>query len=83
MVEPRMVEPRRVEPRTQKNGPRRVELRRVGGPKFRAFFPLPPQFSFILPSLGRLLVEFRWCLERRGLEMFTFGVLRLSKTIVI
>ena len=25
------------------------------------FFPLPPQFSFFLPSLGGLLVEFCWC----------------------
>ena len=29
-------------------------------PKFRSFFPLP-QFSYILPSLGGLLVEFWWC----------------------
>ena len=33
---------------------------------FLSFFPL-----------GRLLVEFWWCLKRRGLGMFTFGVLSL------
>ena len=33
-------------------GPQRVGPRRVGGPKFRAFFfSLLPQFSFFLPSL--------------------------------
>ena len=52
--------------RTFRVGPRRVGPRRVGDPKFRVFFPLPPQFSFILPSLGGLLVEFWWCLKRRG-----------------
>ena len=62
------VGPRRVEPR-------RVEPRRVGGPKFRAFFPLfPPQFSFFSLSWG-LFVEFWWCLKRRGREMCTFGAL--------
>ena len=35
-------------------------------PKFRSFFPLPPQFSFFLPSLGCLLVEFWWCLKAPG-----------------
>ena len=54
-------------------------LRRAGGPQFRVFvFPLPPQFSFFLPSLGGLLVEFWWCLKRRGPEMRTFGALGLS-----
>ena len=34
------------DPEPRKMGPK-------GGPKFRAFFfPLPPQFSFFLPSLG-------------------------------
>ena len=50
-----------------------------GGPKIsRFFFPLPPQFSFFSPSLGGPFVEFWWCLKRRGREMCTFGVLRLS-----
>ena len=49
--------------------PEGVEPRRVGGQKFRVFFfPLPPQFSLFLPSLGGLLVEFWLCLKRRGLE---------------
>ena len=40
-------------------GPGRVWGARKGwgGPKFRAFFPLPPPISFFLPSLGGLLVE--------------------------
>ena len=33
-------------------GPKVVGARRVGGPKFRAFFSLPPEISFFLPSLG-------------------------------
>ena len=56
---------------------RRVVPRRVGGPKggakiggegqqFELFSPLPPQFSFFLPSLRGLLVEFWWCLKRRA-----------------
>ena len=62
----------------RKVGPRRgrVGPRRVGGPKVsRFFFPLPPQFSFFLPSLGGLFVEFWWCFRRPGPEMCTFGVL--------
>ena len=39
------------------------------------FFPLPPQFSFFLPSLGGLLVQFWWCFKRRESLMCTFGVL--------
>ena len=79
--EPRKMGPRRVGPR--RVGPRRVGCRRVGPRKVggakisRFFFPLPPQFSFF-PSLGGLLVEFWWCLKRRGPEMCTFGVLGLS-----
>ena len=58
----------------------------MGGPKgggpegWRAqnfaffFFSLPPQFSFFLPSLGGLLVEFLWCLKRWGPQMSTFGL---------
>ena len=56
-------------------GPRRGRPRRVGAQNFVLFFRLPPQFSFILPSLGCLLVEFWWFLKRRGPEMF--GVLGL------
>ena len=45
----------------------------------RFFFPLPPQFSFFLPSLGGpfrgILLVF---LKRQGPEMCTFGVLGLS-----
>ena len=53
-------------------GPEGWGPRRVVGPKFRAFFfPLLPQLSFFSPSLW-------WCLKRRGPEMCTFGVLRLS-----
>ena len=38
-----------------------------GGPKISAFFPLPPPFrSFCV--FGCLLVEFWWCLKRRGLK---------------
>ena len=49
------------------------------GPKISRFFsPLPPPLSFFLSlSLG-LLVEFWWCLKRRGPQMCTFGVLELS-----
>ena len=49
-----------------------------GAQNFALFSPLPPQFSFFLPSLGVRLVEFWWCVKRRGPEMFTFGVLGLS-----
>ena len=49
-------------------GPRRVGPRRVGGPKFRVFFFFPcPAAKFVFFSLsGGLLVEFWWCLKRRG-----------------
>ena len=59
----------------KKCGPRRVRAPKGGGPKFRAFFSLPPEISFYLLSLGGLLVEFWWCLKRRGAQMCTFGVL--------
>ena len=57
--------------------------RRVGGPKFRACFFSSPVGIFALflslsLSLGCLLVEFWWCLKRRGAQMCTFGVLWLS-----
>ena len=38
-----------------------------GEPKIsRFFFPLPPQNSFFSSLSGCLLVEFWWCLKRRG-----------------
>ena len=56
-----------------------VGPRRVGAQIFALFFfPLLPHFSFFLPSLGGLLVEFWWCLKRQDPEMCTFGVLGLS-----
>ena len=62
-----------------KGGVSKGGARRVGGPKFRAFFfPVPPQNSFFSSLSGGLLVEFGWCLKRRGAQMCTFGVLRLS-----
>ena len=42
--------------------------------KFRAFFRLPPKISVFFPSLGGFLVEFWWCLKRRGPRMYTCGV---------
>ena len=54
--------------RTQKNvspksGPQGW-VPKGGAPKIsRFFFPLPPQFSCFLPSLGCLLAEFWWCFE--------------------
>ena len=76
-------------PQTQKNGaPRGWGPEGLGpegwgpegleGPKFRAFFFLPPQCFFFLSSLGCLLVEFWWCLKRRDPQMCPFGVLGLS-----
>ena len=41
-------------------------------PKFRFFFPLLPQISFLL-SLRGFLVEFGWCLKRRGLHCALLG----------
>ena len=44
------------------SGPRPFGALPPDGPKFRSlFFPSPQQFSFFLPSLGCLLVEFWWC----------------------
>ena len=46
----------------RKNGDLKGGAQKGGrSPKFRGFFPLPPQFSFFLPSLGCLLVEFAGC----------------------
>ena len=42
----------------------------TGPPKIPLFFfTLPPQFSFLLPSLGCLLVEFWCCFEDRDPQM--------------
>ena len=52
-------------PNLEKVGSRSLGPRRVGpegwGPKFRSFFPLPPQFSFFSHSLVGPFVEFWWC----------------------
>ena len=55
-------------PNLEKVGPRRVELRRVGGPKFRAFFPSSATIFFLLSLSWGPFVEFWWCLKRRGLK---------------
>ena len=39
-----------------------------------AFFPLPPQCSFFLPSLEGLLVEFWWCFKGRDPQLSAFGL---------
>ena len=77
-----------------KGGARRVGALQVGAPHvgflrlrpetwgaqiLTLFCPLQPQFSFFLPSLGGLLVEFWWCFfGRPGPQMCTFGILGLS-----
>ena len=48
------------------------------GAKFRAFFPSPAAKFVIFSLSGCLLVEFWWCLKRRGGQMCTLGVLGLS-----
>ena len=45
---------------------------------FALFRPSPAPFSLFLSFSGGLLVEFWWCLKRRGSQMSTFGVLGLS-----
>ena len=37
-----------------------------GAQNFAFFFPLPPQFSFFLLSLGGPFVEFWWVFEAQG-----------------
>ena len=50
-----------------------------GGPKISRFFSLSRRkISFFSSLSGGLLVEFWWCLKRRGAQMCTFGVLGLS-----
>ena len=78
--------PERWEHKPRKGGgPEGWGPRREGGPKFRAFFPLPPQFSFFFslslwvtsrvffPLSRGLLVEFWWCFGRSGLQMCLFS----------
>ena len=48
-----------------------------GARNFALFFHLPPKNSSF-SSLSGGLVEFQWCLKRRGAQMCTFGVLWLS-----
>ena len=64
-------------PKPRKIGPEGWGPEGWGGPKFHVF-SLPPQFSFFLPSLGCLLVEFWWCLKRWDPQMCTFGNLGLT-----
>ena len=70
-------------PWTQEVGVRRVGARRVGLEGWGAqnfalfFFPLPPQNSFFSSLSEGLLVEFWWCLKRRGAQICTLGVLGL------
>ncbi len=59
-------------------GPKGWGARRVGGPKFHAFFSLSRRKLHSFLPLWGLLVEFWWCLKRRGAQMCTFGVLGLS-----
>ena len=60
-----------------KGGPRRVGPEGWGAQNFALFLPFPATVSLFL-CLSGLLVEFWWCLKRRGPEMCTFGVLWLS-----
>ena len=61
-------------------GPEGWGPRRVGGPKFRAFVfsPLPPLFSFFLPLVGVVSLNFGGVIEGLDPQMCTFGVLGLS-----
>ena len=45
-------------------------------PKFRSFFPRPPQFSFFLPSLRVFSWNFGGVFESWDPEMCTFGLSR-------
>ena len=60
-------------------GARKGGGQKGGGPKISRFFFSSPAARFVLffPLWG-LLVEFWWCLKRRGAQMCTFGVLGLS-----
>ena len=77
------------EPKPRKSGspkgggpnPEKVGARRVGGPKggraqnLALFSLFRHKNSFFSSLSGGLLVEFWWCLKRRGREMCSFGVL--------
>ena len=66
-------------PKPRKSGEPKAGAPVGGRPKISRFCsPLPPQFSFFLPSLGGVLVKFWWCLKRRDPQIYTFGVLGLS-----
>ena len=52
-------------------------------PKFRSFFPLPPQNSFFSSLSGGLLVEFWGCFEDRDPQMCTFQAPGASNTTKI
>ena len=55
--------------------PRTSPLRRTSpGPPSAGPPKISQQFSFFLPSLGGLLVEFWWCFEDQDPEMRTFGL---------
>ena len=58
-------------------GPEGVGGLKGGGPKISLFFPCP-QNSFFSSLSGGLLVEFWWCLKRRGAQLCTFESLGLS-----
>ena len=66
-------------PNLEKVRASRVGARRVAGPKFRAFFPLPRPFSLCLSlSGGSSRGSFGGVFEVRDPQMRTFGVLGLS-----
>ena len=83
LVVSQAVRPRRVRapkgggPNPGKMGPRRVGApkvgpRKVGAQKFALFSPSPAAFSLFLSF--SLLVEFSWCLKRRGSQMWALGL---------
>ena len=59
--------------RAPRVGVRRVGARRRRAQNFAFFFPSPAPISLFF-SLSGGLVEFWWCLKRRGPEMCTFGL---------
>ena len=65
-------------PNTERWGPKGWGTEGWGTQNFTLFLPFPATVSLFLCLSGCLLVEFWWCLKRRGPEMCTFGVLGLS-----
>ena len=59
-------------------GPKGGAPKRWRAQNFALFLPFPATVSLSLCLSGCLLVEFWWCLKRRGPAMCTFGVLGLS-----